>query len=313
MKSWDAPLPVLDGVAPSRVFLPRGPWRTLLEFLAVRFPYVGADILRHRLETGQIVDDAGVAQAAGDAYRPQRWLWYYREVPDEAPVPFEVRVLYRDSRLVVIDKPHFLPSVPSGRYLRETALVRLRRDLQLPALSPLHRLDRETAGVMLFCVDPACRGAYQSLFQARRVRKVYEAVAPVRAGLVLPLTRRSRLRARAGAFTVDEVEGEANSETRVQLLMHRAGAPGLYRLLPATGHKHQLRAHMSALGIPILNDTLYPEVRRQPMEDYERPLQLLAREIRFLDPFDGTVRCFRSERWLAADPTRREDGDCFRA
>lgn len=313
MKSWNAPLPVLDGVAPSRVFLPHGPWRTLLEFLIVRFPYVSTDVLRHRLEAGQIVDGAGVAQAAGDAYRPQRWLWYYREVPDEAPVPFEIRILYRDARLVVIDKPHFLPSVPSGRYLRETALVRLRRDLGLPALSPLHRLDRETAGVMLFCADPACRGAYQSLFQARQVGKVYEAVAPVKAGLALPLTRRSRLQARAGSFTVDEVEGAANSETRVQLVAHRAGASGLYRLFPATGHKHQLRAHMSALGIPILNDTLYPEIHRQPVEDYERPLQLLAREIRFRDPFDGTARCFRSERWLAADPTRCGDGDRLRA
>lgn len=308
MDAFDAPLPVRDGVAPSRVFLPRGPWQTLLGFLIERFPYVGEDVLRHRLDAGQIVDEAGVAQAAGDTYRPLRWLWYYREVPDESPVPFEVRVLYRDARLVVVDKPHFLASVPSGRYLRETALVRLRRDLDLPTLSPLHRLDRETAGVMLFCVDPACRGAYQALFQARQVDKVYEAVAPVVDGLTFPLVRRSRLRACTGRFTMEEVEGAPNSETHIQLTARCAGGLGLYRLRPATGRKHQLRVHMSALGMPINNDTLYPETHRPAVENYERPLQLLARAIRFRDPFSGRVRCFQSERWLDADASRQGDG-----
>ncbi|HEU0231154.1 MAG TPA: pseudouridine synthase, partial [Burkholderiaceae bacterium] len=223
-------------------------------------------------------------------------------------VPFEVRVLYRDARLVVVDKPHFLASVPSGRYLRETALVRLRRDLDLPTLSPLHRLDRETAGVMLFCVDPACRGAYQALFQARQVDKVYEAVAPVVDGLTFPLVRRSRLRACTGRFTMEEVEGAPNSETHIQLTARCAGGLGLYRLRPATGRKHQLRAHMSALGMPILHDTLYPETHRPAVENYERPLQLLARAIRFRDPFSGRVRCFQSERWLDADASRQGDG-----
>lgn len=303
------PLPTRDGVAPSRVFLPRGPWRTVLAFLVQRFPYVGADVLRRRLEAGEIVDDAGVAQAADDAYRPLHWLWYYREVPDEAPVPFEIRILHRDARLVVIDKPHFLASIPGGHYLKETALVRLRRELGLPGLSPLHRLDRETAGVMLFCMDPADRGAYQTLFQARRVTKIYEAVAPVGAGLAFPLVHRSRLEANPGRFTVGEVDGEPNSETRIELLARGRGSHGLYRLQPLTGRKHQLRVHMSALGIPILNDMLYPDApgRRPAADDYARPLQLLAREIRFQDPFTGEARCFRSGRGLDEDRFQHEN------
>lgn len=294
-----APLPVRNGVDPSRVHLPPGPWLNLLDFLLQRFPHMSPDILRARLARGDIVDEAGVAQTLDSPYQPLRWLWYYREVPAETRVPFDLPVLFRDSRLVVVDKPHFLASIPGGRYLQETALIRLRDELDLPLLSPIHRLDRDTAGVLLFCADAASRGAYQALFQTRDVQKEYEAVAGLREGLTLPLVHCSRLEARANHFTMQEVAGQANSETHIELIGQAASGLGHYRLRPHTGRKHQLRVHMSALGVPICNDGFYPELQAYAeADDFSRPLQLLARGIEFIDPFTGQLRRFESQRRL---------------
>lgn len=293
-----APLPVRNGVAPSRVYLPQGPWQCLGDFLVQRFPHVAPDVLRARLAAGQIVDQHGAAQSADAPYEHGRWLWYYRVVPNEVAVPFALPILFRDDYLVVVDKPHFLASTPGGRYLHETALTRLRRDLDLPLLSPMHRLDRETAGVLLFCADPASRGAYQALFQSRLVSKEYLAVAPWRPDLSWPQRRCSRLVPRADHFTMQEVAGEPNSETHIDLLA-RHGDMGLYCLRPHTGRKHQLRVHMSALGIPICHDRFYPGL--QPYtdsDDYNRPLQLLAHTIAFTDPISGKPRQFASRRKL---------------
>ncbi len=293
------PLPVCHGVAPSRVYLPDGPWVTVLEFLVERFRFMEPQILRERLELGVIVDGAGTSQRVDTPYRARQWLWYYRDVPHEAPVPFDLDVLFRDEHLVVVDKPHFLASTPGGRYVRETALTRLRDQLNLPLLCPIHRLDRETAGVMMFCVAPASRAAYQTLFQYHRVAKEYEAVAPWRDDLMLPCVHRSRLQTAQPHFMVREMAGEPNSETRIELVQ-RMGTLARYRLLPRTGRKHQLRVHLSALGIPICNDPFYPVPRaRREDDDYEHPLQLLARAIEFDDPFSGSRRRFESRRRLA--------------
>lgn len=319
-------LPERGGIPPSRVYLPEGPWETLLEFLRQRFPRIPARILEQRLENGDIVDERGVAQQAGTPYRAGQWLWYYREVPDETPVPFELIVLHRDDRLVVVDKPHFMASTPGGRYLRHTALVRARAQLGLPSLSPMHRLDRDTAGVLMFCADPSLRGRYQALFQSRSVLKEYEAVARVPPGLDLPLVHRSRLEEVPARFVMREVPGAPNSETRIELLRWLNPAERLahLRLLPLTGRKHQLRAHLSALGMPILNDPWYStpasgEVICSPFEllsvsadapagppcetpqdAFEYPLQLLARAVEFRDPLDGSPRRYESRRVLKA-------------
>lgn len=296
-----APLPMRDGVAASRVYLPQGPWQTLGEFLSGRFPHVPAEVLADRLARGDIVDQAGVPQSGDHPYVPFRWLWYYREVADESPIPFDLPLLYRDELLVVVDKPHFLASIPGGRHLHETALTRLRKSLDLPLLSPIHRLDRDTAGVLMFCPDPAYRGAYQVLFQMQRVRKEYEAIAPLSTELQFPRVHRSRLMPVRDRFTVQEVEGEANSATEMELVGRaaRVDGMGLYRLRPRTGRKHQLRAHMSALGIPIRNDMFYPKLLAYPdADDFARPLQLLARSIEFVDPITGIDRRFCSGRVL---------------
>lgn len=293
-----APLPVKNGVAPSRVYLTKGPWPTLFDYLVHRFPYTSPTIILERLMRGEIVDAQGVPQSPDAPYSADQWLWYYREVPDETVVPFQIRVLHRDERLLVIDKPHFLASIPGGRYLRETALTRMRQQLDLPHLSPVHRLDRETAGVMLFTVDPACRGAYQSLFQSRAVTKTYEAVAPWSERIDFPRVHESRIEAKPTHFTMQEVDGVPNSHTTIELLK-RSGNFALYRLSPLTGRKHQLRVHMSALGIPIYNDLFYPELQPSPaFDDFSKPLQLLARRISFKDPYSGKVRAFESLQYL---------------
>ena len=293
-------LPERDGIPPSRVYLPEGPWKCLLEFLSERFPRVPADILLQRLDHGEIVDEQGAAQRADMPYRSGRWLWYYREVPDEVEVPFDLPVLYRDARLVVVDKPHFMATTPGGQYLRHTALVRLRRELDIPTLAPMHRLDRDTAGVLVFSIEPAWRGRYQQLFQSREVYKEYLAIAEPPAGMVFPFVHRSRLEEIPGGFVVHETAGEPNSETRLEKVRQlEDGRRALLRLIPTSGRKHQLRAHLSALGMPIINDAYYPDLRPQPADAFDRPLQLLAQVLEFRDPIDGRLHRFESRRRLA--------------
>lgn len=297
MDALKEPLPVVEGVAPSRQRLPAGTWETVLEFLTERHPGVGAAAWLSRMKRGEVVDEAGRPLDSRSPYRAGACVFYYREPGDETHVPFEEHVLHRDEHLLVADKPHFLPVVPSGRFLRETLLVRLKRKTGLEDLVPVHRIDRETAGLVLFSVNPETRGAYASLFQRRQVEKVYEALAPTRADLAFPFTRRSRIVQGRPFFRMKEAEGEPNSETCIEVLERRCGLT-LYRLLPSTGRKHQLRLHLSALGLAIVGDRLYPELRAAEPDDFSDPLKLLARSLSFRDPLTGRTRHFQSGRSL---------------
>ncbi len=292
------PLPVKNGVAPSRVYLPRESWPDLLSFLLDKFPHMDADTLRQRLDKGDMVDGEGRPFSLDSAFVPDSWLWYYREVPVETVVPFDIDILYQDELLIAIDKPHFMASIPGGRHLHETALVRLREQLGNPHINPIHRLDRDTAGVLVFCADKDRRGVYQTLFQTRSVHKIYEAVAPWRESLSFPLIRESLIRRSGQVFVMHEIEGPPNSRTRIEVLTHNA-THGHYRLEPVTGRKHQLRVHMNALGIPICNDEYYPVLKPlREEETFENPLQLLARSMQFTDPVTGEERVFESQREL---------------
>jgi tRNA pseudouridine32 synthase/23S rRNA pseudouridine746 synthase len=291
-----SPLPVAGGVGPSRQWLPPGSWETVLDFLLERFPNVAAATWLSRMERGEVLDEAGRRLSPASPYRAGACVFYYRELAAETPIPFAEHILYSDEHLLVADKPHFLPVMPAGRFLRETLLVRLRRQGAPEGLAPVHRIDRETAGVVVFSVNPSTRGAYASLFQRREVRKVYEALAPKPAGLALPATRRSRIVRGEPFFRMREVEGEPNSETRVESAAEFGGA-ALYRLVPVTGRKHQLRLHLAALGRPVLNDRLYPSVNDAP-DDFSRPLKLLAKSVSFRDPLTGREHHFESGREL---------------
>ncbi|WP_330456816.1 pseudouridine synthase [Streptomyces sp. NBC_00820] len=307
-----APLPQRDGVDPVRVRLPfDGTWATVREHLVERLTGAGPGVIESMLGAGLIVDADGRAVAPDAPYEPGMFVWFHRDPPPEVPVPFPVEVVYRDAHIVVADKPHFLATTPRGSHVTQTALARLRHGLDLPELTAAHRLDRLTAGLVLFIVRPGERGTYQTLFRDRRVRKEYEALAPYDPTLPLPTTVRSRIVKERGVHAAREVEGEPNAVTRVELVERREGL-GRYRLTPETGQTHQLRVHLTTLGIPILGDPLYPqELAPAPVNDFRRPLQLLARRLEFTDPVTGAEHAFVSARTLEAwsAPDRWADGE----
>ena len=288
-----------DGVGPSCVSLPAGPWPTMLDFLVQRFPGIAAEVWQQRLLLGDVVDEQGAQVTPERAYQPDLHLYYYRSVPDEAPIPFEEAVLFQDEHLVVADKPHFLPVTPSGGYLQQTLLVRLKRRLGLADLVPLHRIDRDTAGLVLFSVQPATRGIYQGLFRQHTMRKTYQATARWDPALPWPLRRETRIGDSAHFMQQQELPGLPNTSTLIQpLAVH--GALARYQLQPITGHRHQLRVHMNALGLPILGDGIYPTLTPAGHTNPALPLQLLAQALEFTDPLTGLVRRFESQRWLLA-------------
>lgn len=296
-------LPLREGVAASALACPPGPWPTVLDFLAERLPLVARDDWAARLQRGDVLDDTGAPLTPDAPYRAQRRLYYWRWLAAEPEVPGQARVLHLDEHLLVADKPHFLPVTPTGRYVQQTLLTRLRRETGLADLSPVHRLDRETAGLTLFSVQPATRDAYQRLFRDRDVEKVYEAIAPWRDEVAarLPLSYDSRLEEHPVDFMqMRTVAGEPNARTRIALIERLAADRARYELRPHSGVKHQLRAQLCALGLPIEGDRIYPVL--QPVEDevdFSRPLQLLAREIAFTDPISGRPRRFVTSLELA--------------
>ncbi|OBA63462.1 pseudouridine synthase [Mycobacterium sp. 1100029.7] len=279
-----------DGLGPARVRLHGG---AVLAELAARF---GAQA-RDKVLAGEVVDADGVVVDEATVLPAGASVYLYRDLPDEVPVPFDVPVLYRDDAIVVVDKPHFLATMPRGAHVAQTALVRLRRELELPELSPAHRLDRLTAGVLLFTTRREVRGAYQMLFARGLVQKTYLARAAVDPKLVLPRVVRNRIVKRRGRLQASVEPGAPNAETLVELI-----APeGLYRLKPRTGRTHQLRLHMASLGVPIEGDPLYPNIIDVPADDFSTPLRLLAQRIEFDDPLTGARREFVSrsvEPWL---------------
>ena len=299
---------------------------TIAHFLAQQFPAISAHEWSHRMAAGLVVDEHGVAVTPTRAFEAGLRIYYYRALETEPRIPFDEVILFQDEQLVVVDKPHFLPVIPSGRYLQETLLVRLKRKLSIDTLVPIHRIDRGTAGVIVFSVQESTRGKYQQLFATRDVRKTYEAIAPINRTLHFPLMHASCLVQDEHFMRMKEIASEANSQTHFEMIREITApctnqlaptgartlasplastlAPSfaLYRLRPITGRKHQLRVHCAALEIPIVNDSMYPtflpEPARDAPEDFSKPLQLLARTIEFTDPITGAVRAFTSARQL---------------
>ena len=286
------------GVSPGCVFLPDGStWPSVAKFLFQRFPGVSQDEWVRRLESGDVLDDAGQPLTSQSPYTPKRRVYYYRAVPNEPRIPFDEVVLWQDEHLLVVDKPHFLPVLPSGKYLQETVLTRLKNKLGLPALAPIHRIDRDTAGLVLFSIQPTTRDAYHALFRERTVHKTYEAIAPWNPNLPWPLHRETRVMPGAHFMQQVEVEGPPNTLTHIAPL-EVMGVFARYELKPVTGHRHQLRVHMAALGLPIVGDGIYPELTPEGQVNYDRPLQLLAKSIEFVDPVSGHLRQLHSQRQL---------------
>lgn len=289
----------IDGLAASTLQLPPGHWPTVLACLCDHFPAVSQAQWLDRFARGRVLGDDGEAMTARTPYQPGLEVHYYREVPNEPTVPFQEDVLHHDDDLLVADKPHFLAVVPAGNHVHETLLGRLVRRTGNPALVPLHRIDRDTAGLVLFSTNPDTRARYQALFRDRRIGKHYEAIAAALPDLEFPCIRSSRIVAGEPFFRMHEVDGPANSETRVDVIARGDGA-WRYGLAPITGRKHQLRVHMAALGAPIANDAVYPSVCHREPGDYSAPLQLLAKQLSFIDPLSGIERRFSSRLDLQA-------------
>lgn len=285
-----APLPDRDGVGPTRIRLRGG---AVLVELADRFGEGAAT----KVLAGEVVCANGAVVDASTVLPPGAVVYLYRDLPDEVPVPFEMPILYRDNDIVVVDKPHFLATMPRGGHVVQTAVVRLRRELGNPELSPAHRLDRLTAGVLLFTARREVRGPYQTLFAEQKTRKTYLARATGTPTVGLPAIVTSRIIKERGRLQAFEEPGEPNAETLVE-----RRSDGLYRLTPRTGRTHQLRVHMASLGVPIDNDSLYPHVIEVAADDFTRPLQLLAQTLEFEDPLSGEPRRFTSGRALPAAP-----------
>lgn len=285
--------PDIDGLAASTLQLPPCAWPTVLDCLSERFPSVSRAQWLDRMDRGRVVDGGGTAVTAETPYRVGLEVHYYREVEEEPQIPFDEVVIHADDHLLVAHKPHFLPVTPAGAHVHETLLGRLIRRTGNTALAPLHRIDRETAGLVMFSTHPDSRARYQALFRERRIEKDYEAMAPALPGLVFPCTRTSRIVAGEPFFRMQEVDGLANSETRIDVIARGAGR-WRYALTPVTGRKHQLRVHMAALGAPIAHDPLYPSLCHRAPGDYSAALQLLAKRLAFVDPLSGIERRFTS-------------------
>lgn len=278
----------------STLYLPAGTWATVLDCLCERFNAISRDQWIDRITRGRVLDSEGKPIALQLAYREGLRIHYFREVPNETPIPVVESILYADEHLVVADKPHFLPVTPAGEYVEETLLRRLIRRLDNPDLVPLHRIDRHTAGLVLFSANKQTRSVYQALFPTRKIDKRYEAIAPALPDLAFPRLHKTRLVEGEPFFRMQEGPGDSNTETRIEV-SERNGDLWRYALYPVTGKKHQLRVHMAALGAGICNDPFYPDVLKDAPDDFDRPLKLLAQALRFVDPLTGAERVFRSE------------------
>ena len=291
-----------EGVSASRVFLPADQsYPNLLQFFINQFPHIEVNEWEDRFAKGLVLNAEGHAFEAMDAYQPNTHLIYFRRLAREPQIPFEEEILFQDEHILVADKPHFLPVTPSGLYLHQTLLSRLKKKTGIQTLSPIHRIDRDTAGLVIFSIRPSERAQYQNLFRDRMVKKVYEAIAPYSEELHarLPISYQSRIEESEHFLQMQEVEGDPNTDTLIELL-ELAKPWAKYKLTPGSGKKHQLRCHLNALGIPIRNDQIYPILT--PYQEYDldfsKPLQLLAKEIYFHDPLSNEDRAFISKRVL---------------
>ena len=292
-----SPLPQRDGLDAAWLRTPDNDpdavprWATMRDFLLDRLPEVAP--VEEMLAAGEFVDQSGRPWVGDDRYRANAFVWFHRYLLPEPVVPFDIGILHRDERILVVDKPHFLATTPRGTHVRESVLVRLRAGLGLPDLAPAHRLDRLTAGVLVLTTDRSHRAAYAGLFQSGAVRKTYEALAPSDPDLTFPQRIVNRIEKRRGSLQAEIVPGSPNAETLIEVVETRA-RDARYRLSPTTGKTHQLRVHLNDLGLPILGDPLYPIVQDVDPADFTTPLQLVARRLSFIDPIDQTPREFTS-------------------
>jgi tRNA pseudouridine32 synthase/23S rRNA pseudouridine746 synthase len=284
---------------PSRLYLPKfdNPPETIFEYLLARFPQVTATVWRERVLRGLVTLADGTALNEKSPYRHGTTVFYRKEVSGEPALLEDPLIVYRDDEIIVADKPHGIPVTPSGQHIERSLFIRLQRMTALPDLAPIHRLDLDTAGLVLFTIKAGARARYHRLFADGRIEREYVAVAQAEAPLRETHWRvANRIGPGEPWFLQRIVEGQINAITEIKLDdLH--GGLGRFRLFPKTGKRHQLRVHMASIGCPIAGDPLYPAIRQKRDED--PPLQLLARRLAFVDPLTGEARSFTSSRTLS--------------
>lgn len=283
----------------SKVTMPfvRQPYPSIIDFLTARFPGVSRTVWLQRIQEGKVFDDLGTTINEASKYIPHGRLHYFREVADEVRIPFKEIVLYRNDHLLVACKPHFLPVTPGGCFVNECLLNRLRSETGIDDLVPIHRIDRETAGIVLFSTQAGTRRHYCDLFMNGNVRKTYQAVSRYTGKQGKYWKVDNRIVKGDPWFRMTTVTGISNSSSDITL-DKTVGDKAYFTLHPATGKTHQLRIHMSGIGYGILNDRLYPDLQPFRADDYAHPLQLLAKKIEFRDPITNENFEFTSTREL---------------
>lgn len=278
-------------------------WATVLQFLCSQFPFISEAVWRERVAAGKVHWFNGAAITEHTPFLPSKRLCYYREVAAEPLIPLAHHILYQDAHIIVADKPHFLPVTPGGEYVNECLLARLQSDTGITDMVPLHRLDRDTAGLVLFSVNPISRPAYYQLFSQGLISKQYQAVARLttlaeKTELPQHWHIANRIEKSTPRFINAIVPGEVNAVSDIYLLAKTAGL-GLFALTPHTGKTHQLRLHMLSLGMPILHDNYYPELQPKQPPQFATPLQLLAQQLSFNDPVSQHMHRFSSKQLLS--------------
>lgn len=307
-------LPIIDGVSASKIYLPNIKecaiaLDTILDFLCYRFKNINQQEWIQRFEDKMIFLEKplGIYQSIppNTPYIDcqNHILYYYRRINQEIVVPFDYRFVFENERFIVVDKPHFLTTAPAGQYAKQTLLARLKNDTQILDLTPIHRLDKDTAGLVLFCKQPKYRSAYQALFAKQKIQKIYHAIAPVCADLSFPMQLDLCIMRGEPFYTMRIFPNQKpNSSTYIDIIQYNNNKQwAKYQLIPQTGKLHQLRVHLNYLRIPIKNDPYYPVVCHKKETDFTNPLQLLAKSIQFIDPIDQKTYFFQSKKELILD------------
>jgi tRNA pseudouridine32 synthase/23S rRNA pseudouridine746 synthase len=269
---------------------------TVLEYLIIKFPFIDAQVWQQRITDGKVHDSDGSLISAQSLFQPQQRIYYYREVENEPIIPCKETIIFQDQHILVAYKPHFLAVIPGGNYVTECLQNRLRCSTGITTLQALHRLDRVTAGLVIFSVNPDTRRCYHQLFEKRQIHKTYQAIATINRDENLVGQKwevKNRLERSEPRFLmrIAERQEQANSHSMIRCL-EQLNQKALFELNPITGKTHQLRLHMQALGWPILNDKYYPKLQPLTKDNYSAPLQLLAKELQFIDPITHQPRCF---------------------
>ncbi|NVK21530.1 MAG: pseudouridine synthase [Kangiellaceae bacterium] len=294
---------------PSKVYLPQENhgWTTVLDYLIDKFQGIDKAIWHQRILDDKVHWQDGTFIKLDTPYRPQAAVFYYREVKKEPVIPFEHNLIYQNEHILIADKPHFLPVNESGAFVNECLQNRLRKETGIDELQALHRLDRETAGLVMFSINSQTRAYYHALFANKTITKTYQAIAktPNNIQLIGKQWEINNRMIKSDPSFVMSIDKQAsskdyNAHSKIRCIKQSEHL-SLFELQPITGKTHQLRVHMQSIGYPILNDKFYPTLLPKSEDNFDQPLQLLAQSLDFKDPVTQQQHSFQSKLMLSIE------------